>query len=81
MNKEEIKKVLRKLLSETLSIEESSIKDESHFVSDLQADSLDAVEITMEVEDEFNIQIRDEEVALAPTFRSMVSLIESKLPQ
>lgn len=79
MNREEIKKEVKTILSNLLAIEESSIKDDSNFESDLYADSLDGIEIAMGVEDKFNISISDEEAHMAITLKSLVSLIERKI--
>lgn len=51
-----------KLAAKHLSLKESDIKPESRFVEDLGADSLDLVELVMEIEEEFNIEIPDEDV-------------------
>ncbi len=79
MNREEIKKEVRTILSNLLSVEESSIKDDSNFVSDLYADSLDGIEIIMGVEDKFNISISDKEAHMVVTLNSLVNLVESKI--
>ncbi len=81
MNREEIKKEVKTILSNLLAIEESKIKDDSNFVSDLYADSLDGIEIIMGVEDKFNISIRDKEAYMATTLNSLVNLIRSKLSE
>jgi len=79
MNREELEKKVRSIVSDLLNIEEVSIKDDSHFINDLQADSLDAVELIMMVEDVFNIfSISDEEAEKAVTFKLFVDLIEKK---
>lgn len=52
--------------------------DNTNFANDYSADSLDMVELVMEVEEEFVITISDEEVKLAPTFGLFLELIETK---
>ena len=79
MNREEIKNKVKTIISSLLAIEESLIKDDSNFVSDLYADSLDGIEIIMGVEDKFNISISFEEAHMVVTLNSLVNLIRSKL--
>ena len=61
MSKEELAERLKKIVSEELGVEESKITDESKFIDDLGADSLDTVELVMRLEDEFDCEIPDEE--------------------
>ena len=48
------------IVAEQLGVEKEKIKRESHFVNDLGADSLDTVELVMELEEEFDISIPDD---------------------
>jgi len=61
MSKEELAKRLTKIVSEELGVEESKITEQSKFIDDLGADSLDTVELVMRLEDEFDCEIPDEE--------------------
>ena len=79
MNREELEKQIKTIVADLLNIEEALIKDGSHFVNDLQADILDAVELTMMAEDKFNISISDEDAEKAVTFKLLVDLIERKI--
>ena len=54
---------VRKIVADKLSVPEAKVTEESKFVNDLGADSLDVVEFVMEVEKEFDITIPDEEAA------------------
>ncbi|WP_348748089.1 acyl carrier protein [Pseudomonas rhodesiae] len=57
----DIEQRVKKIVAEQLGIAEADIKNESSFVDDLGADSLDTVELVMALEDEFEIEIPDEE--------------------
>src|SRR5882724_9669716 len=52
---------VKKIIAEQLGVEESQVTNEKAFVADLGADSLDTVELVMALEDEFSIEIPDEE--------------------
>jgi acyl carrier protein len=64
MTKEDVEKKIRGIVSEKLGVAESEIKRESKFKENFGADSLDIVEMTMEIEDEFKINIPDGELEL-----------------
>ncbi|PAF51729.1 acyl carrier protein [Helicobacter sp. 13S00401-1] len=57
----EIFKQVAELVSQNLSVDLEAVKPESEFVKDLNADSLDVVELIMALEEKFNIEIPDEE--------------------
>lgn len=61
LTKEELALRLKKIVSEELGVEESKVSEESKFIDDLGADSLDTVELVMRLEDEFDCEIPDEE--------------------
>ena len=52
---------VKDVIIDKLGVEEESIKSEAHFVNDLGADSLDTVELIMEFEEEFDLEIPDED--------------------
>ncbi len=58
---EEIKNKVVSMIAEQLGKSESEVKLESHFIDDLGADSLDLVELIMSMEDEFGVEIADED--------------------
>ena len=53
--------MIEKIIAENLGIDQGMIKDESNFVNDLGADSLNIVEVIMGIEEEFDIEIPDED--------------------
>ena len=58
---ENIKQRVRKIVAEQLGVNDADIKNDSSFVDDLGADSLDTVELVMALEEEFECEIPDEE--------------------
>ena len=76
---EEIQAKVIQIISEQLGKDESEIKMSSHFIEDLDAYSLDTVELVMALEEEFNIDIPDEAAEKITTVESAVDfIVESK---
>lgn len=69
---------VKAIVAEQLGAEEEDIKLETSMMKDLDADSLDAVEIIMELEDEFEIEIPDEDAEAFNSIGEIVEYIESK---
>ena len=67
---------VKDVIIDKLGVEEESIKPEAHFVNDLGADSLDTVELIMELEEEFGIEIPDDDAEKITTVGSAVEYIE-----
>ncbi|MBQ2387444.1 MAG: acyl carrier protein [Clostridia bacterium] len=67
---------LKKILSEQLMIDEDEITPESNIVDDLGADSLDMVDLVMTIEDEFELDVEDEDVENIKTVGDIVHYIE-----
>ena len=67
---------VKDVIVDKLGVEENSIKSEAHFVNDLGADSLDTVELIMEFEEEFGIEIPDEEAENITTISSAIKYID-----
>lgn len=70
---------LKSILSEQFDVEEDTITLDTNIVSDLGADSLDLVDLLMSIEDEFEIEIPDEDVDNIRTVGEVVKNIESRL--
>ena len=64
------------IVSERLGVDESEVKREATFKDDLGADSLDVVELVMELEDEFEIEISDEDAEKIATVGDVIDYIE-----
>lgn len=64
------------IVAEQLGVEKEKIKRESNFVNDLGADSLDTVELVMELEEEFDINIPDESAEKIQTVGEAIDHIE-----
>ncbi len=75
----EIAEKVTKIVAEQLGVKEEEIKPESSFVNDLGADSLDTVELVMALEDEFGMEIPDEEAEKIATVGDAIKYIEEKL--
>ncbi len=65
-----------KVVVDRLGVDESEVKPEASFREDLGADSLDVVELVMEFEEEFDMQIEDEDAEKIQTVGDAVSFIE-----
>ncbi len=65
------------IVSEQMGVDKNEIKKETSFVNDLNADSLDTVELVMEFEDEFDMSIPDEEAEKIQTVGAAVEFIMS----
>ena len=63
---------VKKIVAEQLGVAEADIKNESSFVNDLGADSLDTVELVMALEDEFGMETPDEEAEKITTVQQAI---------
>lgn len=74
---ENIEQRVRKIVAEQLGVNEPDVKNESSFVNDLGADSLDTVELVMALEEEFETEIPDEEAEKITTVQQAIDYIQS----
>lgn len=71
----DIEQRVKKVVAEQLSINEADIKNESAFIEDLGADSLDTVELVMALEDEFGVEIPDDQQEKLRTVQNAIDFI------
>ena len=75
----DIEQRVRKIVSEQLGSDEDQIKNESSFIDDLGADSLDTVELVMALEEEFDTEIPDEKAEKITTVQQAIDYINKNL--
>ena len=69
---------VKEVVMDKLGVEESKITETAHFMDDLGADSLDTVELIMQLEEEFGIEIPDEDAEKITTVGAAVEYIDKK---
>ncbi len=69
---------VKKIIEEQLGVDSERVKAEASFIDDLGADSLDIVELVMAMEEEFDIEIPDEEAEKLRTVQDVFNYLESK---
>ncbi|VAW36835.1 Acyl carrier protein [hydrothermal vent metagenome] len=69
---------VRKIIVDQLGVGEEEVKSDASFVDDLGADSLDTVEMVMAFEEEFNIEIPDEDAEKIKSVQDAIDYIEKK---
>jgi len=76
---DDIEAKIKSIVAEQLGVDQAEISRETSFVNDLNADSLDTVELVMEFEDEFDMSIPDEEAEKIQTIGQAIDYIEQYL--
>ena len=74
---ENIEQRVKKIVAEQLGVNESEIKNDSSFVDDLGADSLDTVELVMALEEEFECEIPDEDAEKITSVQQAIDYVGS----
>jgi acyl carrier protein len=69
---------VKKIISEQLGVPEADVKPEASIVNDLGADSLDTVELVMALEEEFGVEIPDEDAEKIATVQNAMDYIKAK---
>lgn len=73
-----VEEKVKKIIVEQLGVEESQVSPEAKFIEDLGADSLDTVELVMALEEEFGLEIPDEEAEKIVTVRDAIQYIKDR---
>lgn len=73
-----IEERVKKIVVEQLGVKEEEVKNESSFVDDLGADSLDTVELVMAFEEEFDTEIKDEEAEQITTVQKAIDFLKER---
>lgn len=74
---ENIEQRIKKIVAEQLGVNEVEVKNESSFVNDLGADSLDTVELVMALEEEFECEIPDEQAEKINTVQEAIDYVNA----
>jgi len=74
---ENVEQRVKKIVAEQLGVNEADVKNESSFVNDLGADSLDTVELVMALEEEFETEIPDEDAEKITTVQQAIDYVQS----
>lgn len=69
-----------RIFCELLGVSDDAVKPESQIVADLKADSLEVIELCVDVEDEFDLEITDEDFEKCITVADVVALVDRLLP-
>ncbi len=75
----DIAEQVRRIIAEQLMVELDEVTDDASFIEDLGADSLDTVEMIMEIEDEFGIEIPDEDAEKIQTVGQAIEYVRQKV--
>ena len=79
MERDEVLEVMRRKAVELLEVDADAVQPDKSFVTDLEVDSLSLVEYTMDLEDEFGIELPEEELTDLKTIGAFLDLVVAKL--
>ena len=79
MTENEVREMVKQIISEKTAIDVQTIQDDSNFKDDLDIDSLDQIDIMMETEKKFKIRIPDEEIERIITYQDLVEFVLDKV--
>jgi len=71
-----VEEKVKRIIVDQLGVDEDEVKPEASFVDDLGADSLDVVELVMALEEEFGLEINDEDAEKISTVKQAIEYIE-----
>jgi acyl carrier protein len=72
---------VREIIVEQLGVDPNQVTSDAHFIDDLGADSLDTVELVMAFEEEFSVEIPDEDAEKISTVKSAIDYLEEQLAE
>ena len=79
MTRSELTDSIRSIIAEQFGVDPTEVTPETRMAEDLGSDSLDCVELTMSLEDEFEIFIEDDKADAAKTFAQIIDLVASEI--
>jgi acyl carrier protein len=79
MNNPELESKVRKIIADRLQVDEASVTPAASYVEDLGADSLDLVELVMAFEEEFKLEIPDQDAETMKTVGASIDYLKNKL--
>ncbi|QUV78063.1 MULTISPECIES: acyl carrier protein [Chloracidobacterium] len=79
MAEQSVEEKVKAIIVEELGVDESEVTPEAKFIEDLGADSLDTVELVMRFEEDFGLEIPDEDAEKILSVKDAISYIQSKL--
>ena len=79
MTPEELSSKIKSVVVDKLGVKPEQVTDDANFIDDLGADSLDLVELVMALEDEFDMEIPDEDAEKLKTVKTVLEYVQSKI--
>ena len=79
MTPEELSSKIKSVVVDKLGVKPEQVTDDANFIDDLGADSLDLVELVIALEDEFDVEIPDEDAEKLKTVKTVLEYVQSKI--